>query len=579
MSILKYNIKYCLLILTLSIVLSVMSFLYFSDILNSPNISFSIYSHTINLYPSNKPLWTFIKNIYIYTQLISSFIISLYLLLLLTNTFKKLSFILGKKLHINGSPSELISQDTQSTPLKLTIGTTLDNQPIIIPEKSLYQNILITGSIGSGKTSSAMYPFTKQLIEYSSNSALKIGMLILDVKGNYYKKVLEYAKNCNRKSDVIVIQINGPFTYNPLHKPHLKPSIIANQLKEILLLFSPNNSESYWLDKSEEVLREAIKLCRLYNSNYVTFSEIHKIITQEDYYMEKIKSMRSKFLNNNLSREDTYNLLSCINFFSKEFFSLDARTLNILKSEITRITNCFVSDFEITNSFCPQMLDLNFCGFDEIVNSGKIVVLNMNINEYRNLSKIIAAYLKMDFQTAVLAQLSESKNPRTTAFISDEYSEYVTSNDSIFYSQSREAKCINIIATQSYTSLLNALNNQYSAKVLIQNLINKIWFRNDDIFTIEDAQKQCGKIEKERISTTFSENAKKTSYNILTKTLHSTDSNISESINTYSQLDFSFDTNFFTQHLESFTSLCFLSDGDKILTPQKIKMLPYFKKN
>lgn len=41
-----------------------------------------------------------------------------------------------------------------------------------------------------------MYPFTKQLLLYNHNhSNKKIGMLILDVKGNYYKQVYEYAKN------------------------------------------------------------------------------------------------------------------------------------------------------------------------------------------------------------------------------------------------------------------------------------------------------------------------------------------------------------------------------------------------
>ena len=38
-----------------------------------------------------------------------------------------------------------------------------------------------------------------------------------------------------------------------------------------------------------------------------------------------------------------------------------------------------------------------------------------------------------------------------------------------------------------------------------------------------------------------------------------------------------YDTNFFTQKLENFTCLSFLSDGNKILTPQKIKLFPYLK--
>ena len=133
----------------------------------------------------------------------------------------------------------------------------------------------------------------------------------------------------------------------------------------------------------------------------------------------------------------------------------------------------------------------NFLGFNNVINSGKIVVLNMNINEYRNLSKIIATYLKLDFQTEVLRQLSNKNiNPHPVAFISDEYSEYASATDANFFSQSRESKCINIVSTQSYTSLLNALNNKYTVEVIVQNLVNKLWFRSDDTFTIEDAQKQ-----------------------------------------------------------------------------------------
>ncbi len=200
----------------------------------------------------------------------------------------------------------------------------------------------------------------------------------------------------------------------------------------------------------------------------------------------------------------------------------------------------------------------------------------MNIAEYKNLSKIISAYLKLDFQTEVMSQLSIGNPKRITAFISDEFHEYVSSTDSDFFAQSREAKCINIVATQSYTSLQNSLKDPSCVKVIVQNLINKIWFRTDDIFTIEDAQKQIGKIEKTKTSNTVSENSKTTNFNHFTNSLNSTDSNISESINTYTQLDFMYDTNFFTQELETFSCLSFLSTGNKIQKIRKLNLTPYF---
>ena len=383
-----------------------------------------------------------------------------------------------------------------------------------------------------------------------------------------------------RENDLITIDLSERIKYNPLDKPNLKASVLANRLKTILLLFSPNNTESYWLDKVEQILTECIKLCRLYNDGYVTFEEIHNLVIIPNYYEEKIEILRDLFLKNKYSKEDSYHLLSSLNFFEKEYSILDERTKSILKSEITRITNIFLSDYSVKKVFCPPKEEINFYGFEEVLEKGKIVVLNLNISEYKNLSKLIAAYLKLDFQTEVLNRLSNNSNldnKRSVCFISDEYHEYVTLSDASFFSQSRESKCINIVATQSYTSLLNTLNNQSSVKVIVQNLVNKLWFRSDDILTIEDAQKQIGKEEKERISKTISENAKETNFNYLLNKFHSKNSSISESFNSYYQSDFIFDTNYFTQKLETFTCLSFLSDGDKILNPQKLYLIPYFK--
>jgi hypothetical protein len=297
-----------------------------------------------------------------------------------------------------------------------------------------------------------------------------------------------------------------------------------------------------------------------------------------EYFNEKVNIAKEKFQKSLLKEQDVYNLLSCINFFKKEFFSLDSRTLSILKSEISRITNVFVSDYNVSKAFCPDKKDINFKGFEEVLDKGKIVVLNMNISEYKNLSKIIAAYLKLDFQASVINRLSNGKYIRKSAFISDEYHEYVTDTDSDFFAESREAKCINIVATQSYTSLLNALKEEAVVKVIIQSLVNKIWYRTDDNFTIEEIQKLLGKEEKEKFSTTISENAKQTNYSLITNRLISRDTNISESFNKYTEKDFIFDTKFFSQELETFVALGFLSNGNHILKPQKLNMIPYFKK-
>lgn len=549
-------------VLTFSTIITIFSLILFRLILFSNFSNINSDFEVFNLIITNDKLWICTKYLFVILLIFSNLIIFSFIFSFLPNMKKKSTF---------------------KTPnFGLLIGKDSFNNNVYIPEKSLYQNILVTGSIGSGKTASAMYPFTKQLISYECHSpSRKLGFLILDVKGNYYNKVLEFANSFNRASDVIVIGLNSNYKYNPLDKPDIKSSVLANRIKSILLLFSPNNSESYWLDKVEQILECFIDFCRIYNNGYVTFDEIHKLTVSYDYYVERLHSVRETFISGDLSHDSCFLLYHLVTFLESDYFSLDDRTHNLLKSEITRVTNCFVSDYDVKRVFCPTKEEESFYGFSDVIENGKIVVLNMNIAEYRNLSKIMAAYLKLDFQTDVLRRLASSSTNyvRPVCFISDEYQEYVTSSDADFYSQSREAKCINIVSTQSYTSILNSLNNQNATMVIVQNLINKLWFRTDDKFTIEDARNQIGKEDKKKVSKTFSENSRSNNFDHFSRDFLAVGSSLSTSINSSIHHDFVYDSNFFTQELQTFSCLAFLSDGNSILKPTKLRMFPYFEEN
>ncbi len=529
-------------------------FILFYEILFKESISICLFDF-FNINISSQP-WLYFKICFV-------LLIVFYLILF--------SYHMNNRIIKNMDSKEVYPPSAQNNDLELFVGNTVENnKPLIIPEKGLYQNILITGTIGTGKTSSAMYPFLNQLLNRH------IGMLILDVKGNFYKKVLELNQFYKRK--VIVIELNGKYKYNPLDKPSLKPSVLANRLKTILTLFSnQNTSDSYWLDKVEIYLTECIKLCRMYNNGYVTFLELHKLINNSSYLNEKIDVLKNLFLSNQLSSNQIYDFNTCLDFFQNEYQNLDSKVLSIIQSEVTRITQIFVSDLEVSSTFCPPKNEANFEGFS--LKSDEIVVLNMNVAEYRNLSKIIATYLKLDFQSEVLMRLANSSNFSPLAFICDEYHEYITENDADFYAQSREAKCISIVSTQSYTSLLKAIKDKESAKVIIQNLVNKIWFRTDDNFTIEEAQKQLGKEDKTKYIRSISENAKESKYNYFLKSFKSNNSSLSESLSTQVYHDYIYDFNAFSRELKTFQAICFISTGSMVLPPVVVQLKPIFETN
>lgn len=563
----KFILKYFF-IIYFACVFSIIFLKFLSPVFVASNVNIFFAVHPFNICDKFPEFWFNLKKIYIIICVISCLIISNFL-------FSIFIFLCTNHKTISKSTN---LRNYKNDDFSVYLGQNSNNFPVYVPISGLYQNMLVTGSIGSGKTSSLLYPVTEQLLQMNFSGKYKSAFLILDVKGNYHKFVKNVCMNCFHLSDLIIINLKNNITYNPLDKPNLKPHVLANRLKNILLLFSPQQTESYWVDKAEQILTEAIKLCRIYNDGYVTFIELHKLIFSKDYYQEKINFLKSEFLDKKLTNDNIVSLISCMNFFEDEFFSLDDRTQSILKSEISRITNVFISDEDAKRTFCPDRDNISFPGFEYVLKNQKIVVLDMNISEYSTLSKIIAAYLKIDFQSEILSQLSRDESVSPSCFICDEYHEYVTQNDSNFFAQSREAKSINIVATQSYSSLLSTIHNDTITRVLIQNLVNKFWFRTDDSFTIEEAIKQTGKEEKEVLSKSISENARTTNYNFFFHSLLSKDSNISESLNTSIQKDFIYDSNFFSRELDTFNCLAFISSGTFIFPLEKLTLKPYFLK-
>ena len=138
-------------ILFFSSILILLGILIFFPIYTTKHLIFPYSLHPFDLCTTKNSLWKLIKLLFFIFYLISSIIISNFIYI--NRYYKSQKNISKKETKITGS---LINSD-----LNLLIGYTEKNTPIYLCEKSLFQNILITGTIGTGKTSSAMYPFTR----------------------------------------------------------------------------------------------------------------------------------------------------------------------------------------------------------------------------------------------------------------------------------------------------------------------------------------------------------------------------------------------------------------------------------
>ena len=130
-----------LILLLLSLFLTFLILVFFKPILTATNLIFPYSIHPFNIVQKYPKVWFYAKIIYC---------LNLFITIFLTLNSISRFFNFTKPSATKTNPIKFNSID--ETKLNLLIGFNSDNQvPVFIPEKGLYQNILITGTIGSRK--------------------------------------------------------------------------------------------------------------------------------------------------------------------------------------------------------------------------------------------------------------------------------------------------------------------------------------------------------------------------------------------------------------------------------------------
>jgi hypothetical protein len=210
-----------------------------------------------------------------------------------------------------------------------------------------------------------------------------------------------------------------------------------------------------------------------------------------------------------------------------KFFRSEVKT-SIVQG-IAVFLSLFETDPDVRRVFCPpkELYDGKPCAtdphgivlppFDELIESGIVVGLNFPVALNPALAKTIGTMMKIDYQRAVQLRIPRmDRHPeryfRPTVFICDEYQNFATvggdnpTGDERFLSLSRQPKCIPIVATQSISSLKDALPNE-GVKTLLQAFRTKVFLTTSDPETARYASELCGKADRTRISYTVSESS------------------------------------------------------------------------
>ena len=219
-------------------------------------------------------------------------------------------------------------------------------------------------------------------------------------------------------------------------------------------------------------------------------------------------------------------LRTVVTWHRHDWCQLDAR----LRSSIVEGVSVFLSLFdqpEVADVFCPPRSayreDRPHRGrwamkpIADAVESGKVVALNLPIGVNPALGRAIGVMLKQDFQRAVLARIprmaADPGRPwRDITFVCDEYHSFATvgendpGGDEKFFSLSRQAQLISLVATQSISSLRSALPGE-SWRTLLQTFRTRIFLTLSDEVSCKLASEACGQAERLKEQYSISESS------------------------------------------------------------------------
>jgi hypothetical protein len=267
-----------------------------------------------------------------------------------------------------------------------------------------------------------------------------------------------------------------------------------------------------------------------------------------------------------------------------KFFRNEVKT-SIIQG-IAVFLSLFETDPDVRRVFCPpkELYEGRTCEadpkgqvlppFDELIESGRVVGLNFPVALNPALAKVIGTLMKIDYQRAVQLRIPKmdsepNRHFRPTVFLCDEYQNFATvggdnpTGDERFLSISRQPKCIPIVATQSISSLKEALPNE-GVKTLLQAFRTKVFLSTSDPDTARFASEICGKADRTRISYTVSESSSNANVGWLSGRTSSNKGSVSASKQYQKHKEPLFEERVFFE-LKNAQAVCAVFDG---VTPQ-----------
>jgi hypothetical protein len=404
---------------------------------------------------------------------------------------------------------------------------------LVLPELALYTGVFVSGGIGSGKTSAVAYPALKQLIGFRRKVPVrrkdgtiveedwKFSGLVLDEKGDFTRAAADFCAAWDRSDDLIRITPGGSWCWNVIYNPNLPTWAVAYQLAWILKNFNKGQAgtDPFWENAPKELTTEYLGLLDDAEGYYTIFDYLEVLIDDE----------KQDFLHHKAQLRFAQDAAK-LGEVERRWKAIQRRRKDMgvnLRGSLEACARAGIDMFrypELRRTFCPtreEYFELDetrgilrprpnvFTGFDQVLDDGKIVGLEMPKQIWFDAAVFVQVALKSQWQDAVLRREGFGPDgkmllpPRfgerigycPTFLMADECQLSATPRDGEFKAVCRSKRASMWELTQSHSSIKGAFgpSKQSDAATYFQNSMTHIYLRQSDLDSMKQIQEQLGK--------------------------------------------------------------------------------------
>ncbi len=337
------------------------------------------------------------------------------------------------------------------------------------------EGVQIFGGTGSGKTSGSGMVLAKTYI-YNG-----FGGLVLTVKAGDCEMWQNYTKSLGMSEKLIVVNPTSGQRFNFLNYLVKEEYNTVNITHVFLSALQKFNEGDYWQNAMEQLIKNTISILVLANGklsiqdmyrlvmaaprneeevNLIFSPKTNDSLTQnQEYFQDIVTRIKSKIANQDSEISEyqkeligEYNDLTQ-NYWNYEFPQMDSEPRSSIISMFTSLVDNLlrgelkhILSSELEDTFNPEMT------FD-----GSIIVLDLNIKQFRKTGKMAQLIFKTIFQMAVESKREtvkdKDKMPPIFLWI-DEAQFFLTQDDVLFQTTARSSKVCSVYLTQNYSNYL-----------------------------------------------------------------------------------------------------------------------------